>query len=269
MDERAFADLADLVRRRAGIALSFDKAHAVARRLAPVAHIFGFKDSAMLLSDLAHPHEELAGAVTEAITTQDTSFFRDPAVFEHLEQTMLPALARTCTRRTRLRIWSAGCATGQEAYSLAIALDRSNLGVSGWTVDLIATDLSGKAIARAKDGLYSSYEIQRGLHASDRTRYFVKGADGWRANERLRRAIAFRTFNLLDHFGWLGELDVAFCRNVLMYFTPEEKTAVLGKLARALRSGGYLVLGGSERAVDGALAFTPAPGPRGIFVKQA
>ncbi len=269
MDERAFANLADLVRRRAGIVLMPDKAHAIARRLTPVAHIFGFKHSENLLAELAHPNEELARAVTEAMTTQDTSFYRDPAIFHYLQTDILPALTAARIDRKRLRIWSAGCATGQEAYSLAMLLEESGLPASGWNIDLIATDLSSHAVARAKDGVYSQYEIQRGLSAASRSRHFIHDVDGWRATERLRRNVVFRTFNLLDHFGWLGELDVIFCRNVLIYFTPEEKAAVLEKLARTLAPDGRLVLGAAEGSANSASSFKPAPGPRGIFLKQA
>jgi len=268
MEDSTFANLADLVRRRSGIALTRDKVHAVSRRLIPVAHIFGFKNSETLLAELAHPHEELARAVTEAITTQDTSFFRDPAIFDHLETGILPALLRTRADRKRLRIWCAGCATGQEAYSLAILLDKMHLVSQGWNIDLIATDISADAIARAKDGVFSPYEIQRGLPASMRSQYFISDAGGRRATERLRRSIVLRAFNLLDHFGWLGELDVIFCRNVLIYFAPEERVAVLEKLAHTLASDGRLVLGAAEGSANNALPFKATAGPRGVFVKN-
>jgi chemotaxis protein methyltransferase CheR len=268
MNERTFADLADLVRRRAGIALRADKAQTITRQLTPVARVFGFRDSEALLAELAHPHEELARAVTEAITTQDTSFFRDPVVFEYLAKTVLPEITEVRRSRGRLRIWSAGCATGQEAYSLAILLEESNLAATGWILDLIATDISSGAIARAKDGVYSQHEIQRGLPPVARSRYFTQDASGWRATERLRRSVTFRSFNLLDHFGWLGEFDIIFCRNVLIYITPEEKAALLEKLARALAIDGRLVLGAAEGA-SATPFFNPAPGPRGIFLKQS
>jgi chemotaxis protein methyltransferase CheR len=268
MEDSAFANLADLVRRRSGIALTRDKAHAVSRRLVPVAHVFGFKNSETLLAELAHPHEELARAITEAITTQDTSFFRDPAIFEHLETGILPALLRARAGRKRLRIWCAGCATGQEAYSLAILLDKMHLASQGWNIDLIATDISADAVAHAKDGIFSQYEIQRGLPALARSQHFIRGGDGWRATERLRRSIVFRPFNLLDHFGWLGELDVIFCRNVLIYFAPEERVVVLEKLAQTLAADGRLVLGAAEGSANNALPFKAAPGPRGVFFKN-
>jgi chemotaxis protein methyltransferase CheR len=269
MDDGAFANLADLVHRRAGIVLTADKAPSIARRLASVAHVFGFRDSKTLLAELAYPHEELARAVTEAVTTQDTAFFRDPGMFAYFKDDVLPAMIVARAARKRLRIWSAGCATGQEAYSIAMMLDESNLVAEGWNFDLIATDFSSDAIARAKSGVYSQYEIQRGLPVPARSRHFIHGADGWRANERLRRAVMFRTFNLLDHFGWLGSIDIIFCRNVLIYLAPEEKAAVAEKFARTLAQDGRLVLGAAEGSADMPAPFKTAPGPRGIFLKQA
>jgi chemotaxis protein methyltransferase CheR len=263
-----FIHLAELVRRRAGIELAPEKAHAIVRRLAPVANIFGFKDSEMLLAELAHPREELAQAVTEAITTQDTSFFREPAVFEYFEQIVLPALTLARAQKKRLRIWSAGCATGQEAYSLAMLLEDADLHARSWNVDLLATDFSADAISRAKEGMYSDYEIQRGLSPAMRSRHFVRESDGWRATQRLRRAVTFRPFNLLDHFGWLGDIDVIFCRNVMIYLTREEKSALLEKIDRTLSADGWLILGSAEGGSPETLPFEPVPGPRGIFRKR-
>ncbi|MGD0189907.1 MAG: protein-glutamate O-methyltransferase CheR [Rhizomicrobium sp.] len=268
MDQSGFAHLAELVRNRAGIALPAEKSHATIRRLAPVARMFGFSDSASLLAELAHPREELAQAVTEAVTVQDTSFFRDPLIFQHVKTAILPELIDARRQSRRIRIWSAGCATGQEAYSLAMILDELNLASGGWMIDLIATDLSGDAIARAKDGLYSSYEIQRGLAPELVSRYFVEDRCGWRAIERLRRAIAFRTFNLLDHFGWLAGMDVIVCRNVFLYLAPEEKPGIVGKMARILAADGCLVLGEAEGSAAKALPFMTPSGPRGVFTKQ-
>jgi chemotaxis protein methyltransferase CheR len=267
MYNSGFAHLAELVRRRAGITLPAEKAHATVRRLASVGRMFGFANSEDLLAELAHPREELAEAVTEAVTIQDTSFFRDPEVFAYLENVILPPLLEARAGKKRLRIWSAGCATGQEPYSLATLLEDAGLMGRGWIVDLIATDICSDAIARAKDGIYSNHEIQRGLPAAVRARYFGQDCDGWRATERLRRAVMFRRFNLLDHFGWLGEIDVILCRNVLIYFAPEERTAVIEKLSRTLSPDGRLVLGESESSAANMLPFRPVAGCRGVFVK--
>ncbi|MGD0142913.1 MAG: protein-glutamate O-methyltransferase CheR [Rhizomicrobium sp.] len=264
MTPAAFADLADMLRRRSGLVLTPDKLPLAKSRLAPVAHLFGFKGVAALLAEFPHPREEIAQAVTEAMTTNETSFFRDREPFAHFRDVVLPALigARASTRR--VRIWCAAVATGQEAYSLAMLLDEANLASLDWKVDLIATDLSAGAVARAKDGVYSHFEVQRGLPIQSLLKHFTQEGSQWRVSDRLRRMVSFRPFNLLDNFGWLGEVDVVFCRNVLLYFDGQSKAAVFSKLADVLAPDGTLVLGATESSAE---SFVPADAPRGVFVR--
>src|SRR5579871_2342821 len=149
-------------------------------------------------------------------------------------------------RDKRLRIWSAACAAGQEAYSIAMLLDDRKLLAKGWTIDLIATDFSSEMIARAEAGLYSPYELQRGLTIRRLVAHFDREDRGWRIHENLRRMVTFRTFNLLDSFGWLDDLDVVFCRNVLLYFDQKTKASVLEKITETLVPDGVLILGHAE-----------------------
>jgi chemotaxis protein methyltransferase CheR len=265
MNEVSIAHLAELVRRRSGIALAESKAALILRRLAPVARTFGFKDASTLLTGLAHPPEELACAVTEAMTTQDTWFFRDPEVFDLLEKSLLPGLVVNRRHKQRLRIWSAGCATGQEAYSLAMILEELALAASGWAIELLATDISGEAVARAKSGFFADHEVARGLPAARRLRHFVRDGAGWRVHERLRRGVTFRTFNLLDDYGWLGEIDLILCRNVLMYFDQHTRSAALRKVSHALAADGVLVLG--TREVGPGPTFLPTARMRSVLTK--
>lgn len=248
MDARDFANLADLLRRRSGLLLTPEKIALVESRLAPVVRRFGFKTEAALLAELPYPSEELAEAVTEAMTTNETSFFRDRAFFDSFAKSLLPALLAARAECRRIRIWCAAAATGQEAYSLAMILDEAEVLARGWKVDLIATDLSAAAIARAKAGLYSQFEVQRGLTPKSLQRHFARDGEQWRINDRLRRMIAFRTFNLLDHFGWLGQIDAILCRNVLIYIEPLAKASIFTKLAEILAPDGFLLLGNSELA---------------------
>ncbi len=257
-----FADLADLVCRRSGIVLTPDKATLIGNRLKPVAQRFGFRDVAALLSELPYPSEELARAVAEAMTTNETSFFRHQAAFDFLARTAIPSLARA--RNRRIRIWCAAASTGQEAYSLAIIIDAAGFGARGWKIDLIATDLSETAIARAADGRYAQCEVERGLPPEMRDRYFVREGCRWRVVDRLRRMIIFRPFNLLDHFGWLGEIDIVLCRNVLLYFDPRTKAEIQTKLADVLADDGYLLLGENEIASG---HFVPASRARAVYMK--
>jgi len=261
------ANLADLLHRRSGLVVTADKTRLIESKLAPIARRFGFRDVSALFAELPHPPEELARAITEAMTTNESSFFRDRAPFEHFRDTMVPALCVARAAKRRLRIWCAAAACGQEAYSLAMLLDEMGLVAQGWKIDLIATDLSAEAIARAKEGLYSQYEVQRGLPVQLLLNHFAQDGTNWRIAERLRRMVSFRTFNLLDHFGWLGEMDVIFCRNALIYFDAHTKETVIGKLAEALASDGYLALGAKESGVD--MSAWTADRVRGIYVRPS
>lgn len=263
MTPHDFDNLADLVRRRSGLVLTPEKKTLAGNRLNPVARRFGFRNTAQLLAELPYPSEELAHAVTEALTTNDTSFFRDSTVFHFLAREALPMLLHHRSVSKRIRIWCAAVSTGQEAYSLATILDEMQLTAQGWKIDLIATDLSERAIARAKDGVYAAYEIERGLPASVRDRYFAKDGKQWRVVDRVRRMVTFRTFNLLDHFGWLGEIDIVLCRNVLIYFEAGMRNEIHAKLRDALAPDGYLILGDTESSIG---HFAPARSVRGLYV---
>lgn len=262
MTPQDFAHLSDLVCRRSGLVLTSEKNTLIASRLNPVAKRFGFRDATTLLAELPHPSEELAQAITEAMTTNETSFFRDERAFEFLAHATLPALVRSHAASKRIRIWCAAVSTGQEAYSLAAVLDDTGLSRLGWKFDLIATDLNESAIARARVGLYTPYEVERGLPEHFQRRHFAKEGGQWRVSERLRRMVMFRPFNLLDHFGWLGEIDVIFCRNVLLYFEPGSRAEVHAKLAATLASDGYLFLGETEHAPEDFIAAA-----RGVYLK--
>lgn len=256
--------LADLLHRRSGLAIGADKARLIESKLAPIAGRFGFRSCDAMLAELPHPPEELAEAITEAMTTNESSFFRDRAPFDDFQHHIVPALCAARAGRKRLRIWCAAAATGQEAYSLAMLLDEMGLANDGWKIDLVATDLSTAALSRAREGVYSQYETQRGLSLPLLHRYFTRDGANWRIAERLRRMVTFRGFNLLDHYGWLGEIDLIFCRNVLMYFDAHTKAAVLAKMAQTLAPDGMIVLGAKESAGPGWIA----DAERGVYVPR-
>ena len=266
MNRADFDCLADLLKRRCGHMLPANKTHLVASRLATVARRYGFARTDALLAELRHAPEELAHAVTEAMMTNESSFFRDKSVFDHFRCAILPSVLSARAKSRTLRIWCAAASTGQEPYSLAMMLDEANI-ARDWHIDLIATDLCSDAIARAVEGRYSPYEVQRGLGAQTLLRYFSQEAERWRVSERLRRMVSFRTFNLLDSFGWLGEIDIIFCRNALLYFEAGAKRVCLEKISGALAPDGYLVLGASETLEGASTAFSPLSGERGIYRK--
>ncbi len=241
-----FDFLAQLMSRRSGIALQRSKTQMIASRLQAVVRRFGFRTIEAMLAELRFGPEQLVAAVVEALLIADTAFFRDTALFEHVRHKLLPALVKAKGQERCLRIWCAGASTGQEPYSLAMILDEENLARDGWRVELIATDLSAAAITRAREGLYSRHEVERGLAPQTLLKFFVQQGDSWRIEERIRRMVSFRVFNLLDDFGWLGTLDAIFCRNVLIYFDARPKASVLAKLSEALAPHGCLILGASE-----------------------
>ena len=268
MDEADFAFLAQLLRRRSGLSLPPGKTQLIERRLLPVARRFGFKDMDALIRDLRHGRDALARAVTEAMTTNESYFFRDGAVFERFREQVLPRMLAARAGEKRLRIWSAACANGQEPYSIPMILDEIQLAMQGWSIDLIATDLSPDAIARAEEGRYSIYEVQRGVPPRALVGHFTPEETHWRVSERLRRMVTFRTFNLLDSYGWLDDIDIVFCRNVLFYLDQGVKISVLERMAEILTPDGTLLLGHAESTNGLSTAFTRLPGVPGIYFKK-
>lgn len=248
-----------------GIAFGADKHYLVESRLAPVMRAHGLSSFA----DLAEAFERrdngsLAQDVIDALTTNETFFFRDRTPFETFRTTVLPSLIEARGQERRLRFWCAACSTGQEAYSLAMLLENESVSLRGWSLDILATDLSTRAVETARNGRYSQFEVQRGLSTGLLLRHFHRDGASWRVNEHLRARIDFRAFNLLADYAALGAFDVIFCRNVLMYFEPETKRAVLARLAGALGDGGYLVLGATETAAEAGACFSQTA-PNGIW----
>ncbi|HEY2034890.1 MAG TPA: protein-glutamate O-methyltransferase CheR [Rhizomicrobium sp.] len=267
MNAADFICLADLLKRRAGFHLAPSKTHLATSRLAPVARRYGFRKTDELLAELRDAPEDLARAVTDAMMINESSFFRDKSCFEHFRGVILPSLLSARAASRRLRIWCAAAATGQEPYSLAIILDEAKI-AKDWRIELIATDISSAAIARAAEGRYSHYEVQRGLPAQTLVRYFAQDGEHWRISERIRRMVSFHRFNLLDSYGWLAEMDVIFCRNALLYFEPLAKRACLRGLSDVLAADGYLALGASETMEGASTAFAPDDASvRGIYRK--
>ncbi len=267
MTEDDFFFLAQLVRRRSGLILPANKARFVTGQLGPVARRFGFRSVDGLIAELRHGRESLARAVTEAMTTNESSFFRDKAAFDHFRHIVLPRLVEDRAKTKRLRIWCAACAAGQEPYSIAMLLDDAKLAAQGWSIDLIATDISAEMIARGEEGLYTHFEVQRGLAIRRLVAHFTQEGDNWRIGESLRRMVSFRQFNLLDSYGWLDDLDVVFCRNVLMYFDAKTKVSVLDKIAEILLPEGALLLGHTESVRGLSDVFVAIDDAPMLFVK--
>jgi len=262
-----FSFLAQMVRRRAGLVLTAQKTGLIESRLSTVMRRFGFRSVDAMVKELRHGRETLARAVTETLTTNESSFFRDRPTFEAFRDQLLPRLIESRSESRRLRIWSAACAAGQEPYSIAMLLDDLKLQAQGWSIDLIATDLSAEMIARAEEGVYSHFEVQRGLAIRRLVAHFSQDGGSWRIHENLRRMVSFRQFNLLDSYGWLDDLDAVFCRNVLIYFDQKTKTSVLDKIAEMLMPDGALLLGNSEAMNGLSTAFVPVDRAPNTYAK--
>jgi len=210
---------------------------------------------------------KLAKDVIEAMTINETYFFRDKAPFDQFRSVTLPALIAARQSEKRLRIWSAAASTGQEAYSLAMILDENAARLSGWKIELIGTDLSDQVLEKARKGVYSQFEVQRGLPTPMLLRHFNQVGESWQISDHMRGRVSFRPLNLLSDFSSLGRFDLIFCRNVLIYFDATRKTDILARMTRILAPDGYLALGASESLIGLKTDLVSHPDHRGLFVR--
>lgn len=262
-----FTFMSQMLKRRSGLVVTPDKTYLLENRLAPVARRFQLAGIDAIVAKLKAGDEPLASAVVEAMTTNESFFFRDKTPFEHFEKVMFPALMRARASQRKLRIWCAAASTGQEPYSLAMLLKERSAQLQDWKVEIIGTDLSSEVLSRAKSGLYSQFEIQRGLPIQMLVKYFTKEGEQWRIKDDIRAMVQYRVFNLLDPFTGLGAFDIVFCRNVLIYFDEPTKRNILDRLVQLLPADGYLLLGAAETVVGITSAFVPVPGSRGLYAK--
>jgi chemotaxis protein methyltransferase CheR len=211
-------------------------------------------------------NEPLVTEVAEAMTTNESFFFRDKLPFEHFRDTIMPALLAARPSHRRIRIWCAAAATGQEPYSLAMILREMGPQVAGRPVEIVATEFSTQVLEKAKSGIFSQFEVQRGLPIQLLIKYFDQVGDTWQINPDVRAMVQFRAFNLLHDFTHLGSFDLVFCRNVLIYFDQETKIRVLDRTARIMAHDGYLVLGAAETVVGLSDSFKPLSDRRGVYV---
>ena len=208
----------------------------------------------------------LANRVVEALLNNETYFFRDRAPFDLLGRVALPELAKRRAATKRLRIWSAGCSTGQEAYSLAMLFAEEPLKWQGWTIDILGTDVSDEVIQRARSGTYSQFEVQRGLGIAQMIKWFEETPDGWRAAEALRKPMRFQVHNLLEAPPHPREFDIVLCRNVLLYLNTETRERAFERLASAMASDGWLMLGAGETVIGQTKKLVADKDARGLYV---
>ena len=269
MNDQDFAFLVQMLKKRSGHVLAKDKGYLLDSRLGPIARKEGYDSVAALVSAMrTRPDERLCAAVTEAMTTNETFFFRDRTPFELFKSEVIPHLAANRRPGSTTKIWCAAASTGQEPYSLAMILREEAARLKGIQASILATDISAKVLQKAQAGLYSQFEVQRGLPVQLMVKYFEKQGDLWRIDPTLKQHITFRKFNLLDNFLSLGKFDVVFCRNVLIYFDQPTKADVLARMDKVIAPDGFLFLGAAETVMGLSDAFTPVPGKRGLYVKK-
>ncbi|MCJ9735803.1 protein-glutamate O-methyltransferase CheR, partial [Bradyrhizobium sp. PRIMUS42] len=248
-----------------GLDLSADKQYLIESRLLPLARKAGLSGIPELVQKLQGGSRTLITDVVEAMTTNETFFFRDKVPFDHFRDTIMPEVIKARAARRSVRIWCAAGSTGQEPYSLAMSLKEMGAALTGWRVEIIATDLSQEVLEKAKAGIYSQFEVQRGLPIQMLMKYFKQTGETWQINPELRAMIQHRQLNLLHDFSQLGTFDVIFCRNVLIYFDQDTKINIFNRLARQIEPDGFLVLGAAETVVGLTDTFRPIPERRGLY----
>lgn len=241
--------LQEHVRARVGIVLEDNKHYLFESRLAPIVRQYGLgsiNDLCLLLR--AKRNVALAHQVVEAMTTNETYFFRDPAQYEAIRTVLLPRLKAEKRDTQRLRFWSAASSTGQEAYSLGMLLLEN--GLQDWNMQILGTDFSEKVVERARSGLYQQIEVNRGLPASLLVKYFRRSGLEWQLTDAVRRMVRFETIDLRKSMRSLGPFDLVFCRNVMIYFDNATKKSIVKEIHKTLFQGGWLLLGGAETAIN-------------------
>jgi len=258
--------LRKFLKERSGLSLSADKQYLVESRLLPIARRKGVPSLSELIQKIRDAgNEALAIDVVEAMMTNESLFFRDKIPFDHFNDTIIPALLQARTNQRRIRIWCAAASGGQEPYSLAMALKEMGSALAGWRIEILATDLSLEVLEKAKAGIYSQFEVQRGLPIQMLVKYFTQVGEMWQIAPEIRAMIQYRPFNLLHDFSQLGRFDVVFCRNVLIYFDQPTKIGVLDRMSRIIEPDGYLVMGAAETVVGLTTSFKPVADRRALY----
>jgi chemotaxis protein methyltransferase CheR len=257
--------LRKLLKDQSGLDLSADKQYLIESRLVPLSRKAGLQGIPDLVQKMKTGSQSLVAQVVEAMTTNETFFFRDKVPFDHFRQVIMPEVLKARAARKSIRIWCAAGSTGQEPYSLAMCLKEMESQLAGVRVEIIATDLSQEVLEKSKAGLYSQFEVQRGLPIQLLVKYFKQTGEFWQINPDIRAMVQHRQLNLLHDFAQLGTFDIIFCRNVLIYFDQDTKINIFNRLCRIMEPDGFLVLGAAETVVGLTDAFKPYPDKRGLY----
>jgi chemotaxis protein methyltransferase CheR len=258
--------LAGLLEARTGQQLTMSRRWRIETALSTLLRERGISTLDELITILVMGREpSLSQQVVEALLNNETYFFRDRAPFDMLQRHALPELAQRRQKTKRLRIWSAGCSTGQEVYSLSMLFAEEPDKWRGWTIDILGTDVSTSCVDRARCGAYTQFEVQRGLGINQMIKWFEESADGWRAVEPLRKPVRFQVHNLLEPAPHPGDFDIVLCRNVLLYLSPEKKTLAFERIAGAMAEDGWLMLGAGETVIGQTTKLGADVSARGLY----
>jgi chemotaxis protein methyltransferase CheR len=263
-----FKFLAQFLKDESGLVITEEKGYLVDSRLMPIARKRGIADLDDLVVAMRGKKDlNLNNDVVEAMTTNESFFFRDIKPFESLKNTVLPQLvpARKAANAKKIRIWSAACSSGQEPYTIAMILKENPALLQGLEVEIVGTDLSGDILAKAREGIYTQFEAQRGLPIQLLMKYFTQVGEHWQINEDIRNSVQLHQANLLQDLSKFGKFDIIFCRNVLIYFEAPTKSEVLGRLRSMMPNDGYLFLGAAETVVGISDKFKTIQGERGVY----
>jgi chemotaxis protein methyltransferase CheR len=258
--------ISGILKERSGLILSPEKVYLLESRLTPIARQRGLETLDDLINEVRlRRKEDLLVEITEAMTTNESFFFRDNTPFDLFRDKVLPELMVKNAATKKIKIWCAAASTGQEPYSLAMIIKEMGVKLAGWDIEIFGTDLSMKVLEKARTGLYSQFEVQRGMPIKYLMKYFNQVGEMWQISEELKSMVEYRSMNLLDNFIGMHNYDVVFCRNVLIYFEPELKTKVLEKIRKSMHVDGVLFLGAAETVLGITDKFKPVTGSRGMY----
>lgn len=268
MKPENFTFFTQFLKDESGLIITEEKAYLVESRLVPIARKRGLADLDDLIVAVRNKQDpSLGNDVVEAMTTNESFFFRDIKPFESLKNTVLPRIvqARKAANAKKIRIWSAACSSGQEPYTISMMLKENHAILQGLDVEIVGTDISNEILDKAREGIYTQFEAQRGLPIRLLMKYFSQVGEHWQISEDIRGSVQLHHVNLLRNLSRFGRFDVVFCRNVLIYFEAPTKTEVLGRIRSMMPDDGYLFLGAAETVVGISDRFKTIPGERGVY----
>ncbi len=269
IDDKSYNSLASFLKSQMGLTLDGDKKYLLETRLEPLLQEHNIPDFKDLVFQLEQTNNKvLINEVCDALTTNESLFFRDAKPFELLKTELLPQIIKQNEATKKVMIWSVAASTGQEAYSISMTIDETFLHYKDWDFKIIGTDISDIALDKAKQGVYSEFEVRRGLTEEHLRKFFTQEDKDWKINDRIKDRVEFRKFNLIEDFSYMETFDIIFCRNVLIYFDVAMKQQVVKNLSRHLTQTGYFFLGATESLIGISDDFVKASDLTAVYKKK-